>query len=304
MNVLIVDDQRVMREISKSIAEELGHKTFLAENGEQAIQLVTSNKVDLILLDVEMPGLNGFQTAQTIRKKVTVWFPIIFLSARTEPDFFVEGIRSGGDAYLYKPIVPEVLAAMIRAMERITLTQEELHQAKIKMETLAHRDALTNVVNRRGFDNAIQLEFEKAQSDNTPLTLLMMDVDHFKAYNDNYGHQTGDECLRKLSSIVTDALCRDHDLLARYGGEEFAILLPNTNLADAQIVATRILQKIADAAIPHEFSSCSNQVTISAGMAELKEQKTVSELIESADQNLYLAKTQGRNQIYYSTGDV
>lgn len=297
MNVLIVDDQKVMREISKSVVQQLGHLPILAENGEQAIQQVKTNRIDMILLDVEMPGLNGFQTAKIIRENVSLWFPIVFLSARTQPDFFVEGIQSGGDAYLYKPIVPEVLSAMIKAMERIALSQEELHQAKVKMERLAHRDALTNVVNRRGFDNAIELEFEKAKADKNPLTLLLIDVDHFKAFNDNYGHQAGDECLRAVSSKMEEALCRDQDLLARYGGEEFAVILPNTNKEGALIVAERLLEKVANAAIPHAFSSCANITTVSIGLAELGHQQNVSELIQSTDQQLYQAKSQGRNRV-------
>ena len=116
-----------------------------------------------MLLDVEMPGINGFQTAKLIRDLNPIWFPIIFISAKTDTEFFVEGIRSGGDAYLYKPVVPEVLESMIKAMERIVSTQDELHHAKVKMEQLAHRDVLTGLVNRRGFDNAIELECDKAK---------------------------------------------------------------------------------------------------------------------------------------------
>ncbi|PIE41278.1 MAG: diguanylate cyclase response regulator [Gammaproteobacteria bacterium] len=298
MNVLIVDDQRLMREISKAVVESMGHTVFEAKNGEEALEIVQAEKIDLLLLDVEMPGINGFQTAKLIRDISAIWFPIIFLSAKVEIEFFVEGIRSGGDVYLYKPVIPEVLEAMIKAMERIVISQEELHHAKVKMERLAHRDKLTGLVNRRGFDNAISLELTKAKRDKTPLTIMMIDVDQFKQYNDNYGHQAGDDCLRRVAQQLEKALCRGFDIVARYGGEEFAIILPNTSLEQAKVVSTRIVQQMAEANIPHEFSMVADHVTISGGMAELDQHDTAKELVEAADKKLYLAKENGRNQVY------
>lgn len=297
MNVLIVDDQRVMREISKSVVSSMGHQVMEAENGEEAIGVTQTEKVDLILLDVEMPGINGFQTAKMIRNLNSIWFPIIFLSAKTDTEFFVEGIQSGGDAYLYKPVVPEVLESMIRAMERIVSSQEELHRAKVKMERLAHRDVLTGLVNRRGFDNAIKLEFDKAKQDKSPLTVMMIDVDHFKQYNDNYGHQAGDACLQIVAKGLQAALCREQDLVARYGGEEFSVILPNTSITDAKIVANRIIERVAETKVPHEYSSAADHVTVSGGMVALDEHESVEALIEAADKNLYLAKEGGRNQV-------
>lgn len=297
MNVLIVDDQRVMREISKSVVSSMGHACLEAENGEDAIAIIQSEKVDLMLLDVEMPGINGFQTAKLIREQSNIWFPIIFLSAKTDAEFFVEGIRSGGDAYLFKPVVPEVLGAMVKAMERIVNAQDELHHAKVKMEQLAHRDALTGLVNRRGFDNAINLEFDKAKADKTPLTLMMLDVDHFKQYNDNYGHQAGDDCLVCVARVLEKTLCREFDMVARYGGEEFSVILPNTPLAEANIVAERIVAQMAQANIPHEYSSAAKHVTVSGGMVQLHQHQSPADLIEVADKQLYQAKNQGRNQV-------
>lgn len=296
MNVLIVDDQRVMRQISKAIISEMGHTALEAENGEMALGITQLEKVDLILLDVEMPGINGFKTAQMIRGLHKNWFPIIFLSAKTDTEFFVEGIRSGGDAYLFKPIVPEVLESMVKAMERIVTSQEELHRAKVNMELLAHRDALTTLVNRRGFDNAIELEFDKAKRDKSPLTLLMIDVDHFKKYNDNYGHQAGDECLKAIAKHLAKALFRERDIVARFGGEEFAVILPDTTRENALIIANRIIDSFADAKILHEYSSVSNQVTVSGGIMQFSDHPTCKSLIEQADKRLYEAKQKGRNQ--------
>jgi len=202
MKVLIVDDQRSMRLVSLAVVSGLGHDVIEADCGQKAIDICSEEKVDLILMDVEMPGLNGFETTKIIRENTAIWFPIIFVSAKTDTKFFSEGIRSGGDIYLYKPIVPEVLEAMIHAMERIAMIQDELHGTKLKMELLAYQDTLTGLVNRRGFDKAMELEMARSLKEKDPLSLILIDVDQFKAFNDNYGHQAGDECLQKVGQTL------------------------------------------------------------------------------------------------------
>lgn len=297
MNVLIVDDQRVMREIVKMVVAKFGHEVLEADCGERALELVNQEKVDIVLLDVEMPGLNGFETAKAIREAHPVWFPIIFLSAKTESEFFVEGIRSGGDVYLHKPVVPEVLEAMVNAMHRIVVSQEELHRANVQMELYAHRDDLTGLVNRRGFDRGVELEFDKAKIEHSPLSLIMIDVDHFKDYNDNHGHVKGDECLRAVAGVLKKAVCREADVIARYGGEEFIIILPNTSLEHAKIVANRIMLFLEEAQIPHGYSAVSDYITVSGGMVQLQDHEHVSALIQEADAKLYDSKSAGRNRI-------
>ncbi len=296
MIVLIVDDQKTMRMLSSSIVGQMGHEVIESSNGEDAISYCQDNKVDLILLDVEMPGINGFKTAEAIRDQAKSWFPIIFLSAKTSTDFFVEGIKSGGDIYLFKPIVPEVLEAMIRAMERIADMQEELHYAKSEMEKMAHRDALTGLVNRRGFDNAIELEQKKALKDKSSLALLLIDVDKFKPFNDNLGHPAGDTCLEEVGKLLVSAMCRELDIVARYGGEEFAVILPNTNREGAEQVAVRIQQAFHERQYPHGFSEVAEYVTVSGGIALLDGETTAKELLQKADEALYRAKTQGRDR--------
>ena len=297
MNVLVVDDMRMMRALSKTLLTDMGHHVLEAENGRQAIDMCEREKIDMILLDVEMPGLNGFETAKAIRATNVDWFPIVFLSARTEPEFFVEGIRSGGDAYLYKPIVPEVLESMIKAMERIFNAQEELHQARVQLERIAHRDPMTGLINRRGYDNAIDLEFNKAVHDKSGLAVAMIDVDYFKPYNDNYGHQQGDECLRQLGKILDESATREADIVARYGGEEFCMVLPKTTAEQAQLVVQRVLDKLAERKLPHDFSPF-KMVTVSCGIAQLSsEHENYQQLIKDADRRLYGAKAQGRNSI-------
>ena len=296
MKVLIVDDQRSMRIVSMAIVESLGHQVIDADSGKKAIEICSEEKVDLILMDVEMPEMNGFETTKVIRSESSIWFPIIFVSAMTDTKFFAEGIRSGGDIYLFKPIVREVLESMINAMHRIAKIQDELHSTKVRMELLAHQDALTGLVNRRGFDNAIELEVEHSKSDKMPLSLLLLDIDHFKLFNDHYGHQEGDECLAAVAQVLRTAACRPNDIVARYGGEEFAIILPATRPEHAEIVVDRVFAGLRNLAYPQSESPTDSVVTISCGIAELVPDRSVDELIKAADEALYQAKEEGRNR--------
>jgi len=303
MNVLVVDDQLSMRLISTAVVQSLGHEVISTGSGHEAIDICKDQKVDLVLMDVEMPSINGFETTKLIREQSKVWFPIIFVSAKTDPKFFVEGIKSGGDIYLFKPIVPEVLESMIKAMQRISEIQGELHSTKVRMELLAHQDQLTSLVNRRGFDNAMDLEFKRAEKDHSSLTLIILDVDFFKSFNDNYGHQAGDECLVSVGAVLKKVISRPNDIVARYGGEEFAIILPNTSAQQAESVSERILAGFQELALPHEYSSCAAHITVSGGIAEQKSFSNIGDMIKAADDLLYLAKESGRNQIRSSGSD-
>jgi len=299
MKVLIVDDQRSIRMLSLAVVQSLDHEVIEASCGQEAIDICKQEKVDLILMDVEMPGINGFEATKQIRDNTEIWFPIIFVSAKTDPKFFSEGIKSGGDIYLFKPIVPEVLESMIHAMERIALIQEELHGTKIKMELLAHQDTLTGSVNRRGFDKAMVLEIGYAQKEKSHLSLIMVDVDKFKPFNDNYGHQAGDDCLKVVAETLRSAMCRPNDIVARYGGEEFAVILPNTTKEQAMIVGGRIVDAFKKLAFEHMYSDVTDYVTVSGGIAEYTKGQSPNELTKAADDALYHAKEVGRNRIIY-----
>lgn len=301
MRVLIVDDQRSIRIVSSFLVSSLGHEVVEANCGQDAIDICKSEKVDLVLMDVSMPGMTGFEATKTIRENSSSWFPIIFQSANTDPKFFSEGIQSGGDIYLFKPIVPEVLESMIHAMERIVNIQDELHGTKVKMELLAFQDGLTGLVNRRGFDKALEIEFGLAIKEKSPLSVMMIDVDQFKPFNDNNGHQEGDECLKAVARVLDDAACRTTDIVTRYGGEEFALILPNTNAEHAAIVGNRIINGFKSLAYPHAHSSVESFVTVSGGIAQLTTEREANSLVKEADKALYIAKKAGRNQIISSS---
>lgn len=304
MKVLIVDDQRSMRIVSSAVVKGLGHEVVEASSGQEAIELCQEQKIDLILMDVEMPGMDGFETTKVIRSQSSIWFPIIFVSAMTDSSFFAEGIRSGGDIYLFKPIIKEVLESMINAMHRIAKNQDELHETKLKMELLAHQDSLTGLVNRRGFDNAIGLDIKQAMREKSPLTLVMMDIDHFKAYNDEYGHPKGDACLVDVAKVLKNGVCRPRDIVARYGGEEFSLILPGTTAEHAETVLKRIMSSLEALHIPHGSSDVSDRITLSCGVSEWRPGQTAGELIEEADRALYLAKENGRNRYVFASEEA
>lgn len=304
MQVLVVDDSRCMRAIIRAFIEDEGHEVIEASCGEEALNAVAAKSVDLILMDVEMPSINGFEVTRQIRQKMAGnWVPVIFLSSANKDEDFVKGIESGGDAYLFKPVNGPVLQAMIRAMARIAQTQEALTEANRQLERMAHMDILTQVTNRRGFDDAVKRELKRAERDRQPLSLLLMDIDHFKQFNDNYGHIKGDECLREVGQCLKGALLRPADLVARYGGEEFVVILPDTNLNCAKFVAERLRDWIERLAVEHKFSSAAEVVTVSVGISIADEgQQDVPALLEIADKGLYYAKENGRNKVAYITG--
>ncbi len=296
MNVLIVDDSTSIRNLIRAFVEEMGHKVIEAVDGAEAIGLFQNNRIDFVLMDVEMPGMNGFETTRKLRSiDPDYWFPIVFLSAKDDSAHFVEGIESGGDAYLSKPVNGPVLRAMVRAMARIANMQEQLLEATKNMELLANQDQLTGLTNRRGFDEAFHLMLERSFRNSTTLAMLMIDIDFFKQYNDNYGHICGDKCLQKIAQIISNNLLASSDTISRYGGEEFAILIPNVNPDKIKIIAKRLCEAVQQAQIPN-LGSHFGTLTISIGCAIMQNQETEEDIIARADAALYQAKHNGKNQ--------
>jgi diguanylate cyclase (GGDEF)-like protein len=278
----------------------------LADCGERALELFVAERPSLVLLDVNMPGIDGYETARRIRAvRQEEWIPIIFLSASEDDQDLKRAIECGGDDYLVKPVSTVVLNAKMRALQRLDQMRRklievsnELTAANQRLETLSHQDGLTGIANRRAFDFLIERQFVEAQRRREPFAVVLCDVDHFKAYNDQYGHLAGDECLRQVAAALARSCKRATDVAARYGGEEFALLLPDTPAAGALRVVEIAQTELAALAITHAGSTTSNVVTFSAGIASyLPERDKVSrDLAARADEALYRAKQLGRNR--------
>lgn len=306
MKVLLAEDSNSSRILIRAYVEEAGHQVIAVDNGQQAIDSFRDERPDLVLLDVTMPIKDGIQAAKEIRILSDAdqdWVPIIFLSAMSEPDAIVRGIDAGGDDYLTKPIDAVVLNAKLRAMERIAEVRRQLQKANRELKMMAVKDGLTGLANRRHFNETIERELKRAARSGTELSLILCDIDNFKPYNDTYGHQVGDDCLKVVADAMKKVSIRPGDLAARYGGDEFAFILPDTDLRGAQVIAESIRQTIASLAITHRESVVIEQVTLSFGVAAIQPSRDqditemTRELIEASDQSLYRAKHNGRNQV-------
>ena len=280
---------------------------LVAESGEQGLEVFAAERPSLVLLDVKMPGIDGYETAQRIRAvRPDEWVPIIFLSASEYDQDLERAIECGGDDYLVKPVSAVVLSAKIRALQRLDHMRRklldvssELTAANQRLEALSHQDGLTGIANRRAFDFLLERQFVEAARRRNAFSVVLCDVDHFKAYNDHYGHVAGDECLRQVARALARSCKRTIDVAARYGGEEFALLLPDTPSAGAQLVAEAARREVAALDLSHARSPTSHRVTFSAGIAtyDLERDKASSELTTRADEALYRAKDLGRDRV-------
>ena len=306
MNILLIDDTQTDLMIMTAYLKQLGHEVVTGVNGREAVELFKAEEPDLVIMDVIMPELNGYEAAKTIRRENTVWIPIIFLSARVGADDIVAGIAAGGDDYLAKPVDNKVLEAKMNAMQRIAHMRQKLLEmsdglalANIELSQIANLDSLTGLANRRYLDNFIRTEISRSSRDHSSMCLLLADVDHFKPYNDNYGHLAGDDVLKQIAGAIKDTCKRSTDLVARYGGEEFAIVLSQTSLENGILVAERVREAVENMKIAHKYSSTSDNCTISLGIHSVVADKGLSsdDIIKKADEALYRAKSSGRNQV-------
>jgi diguanylate cyclase (GGDEF)-like protein len=299
MKILLVEDSATLRFAMRNYIIDAGHEPLLARSGEEALQLLENTPVDMIIMDVEMPGLNGFETTRLIREWLAGhWIPIIFVTGLNEDENYREGIEAGGDDYLIKPVSFMIIKAKIRAMERIAEMRDQLNQLNAELEALSQLDSLTQIYNRRTFNELAQQQWALAKRHQQPISALMIDVDHFKLFNDHYGHPAGDACLKKVTHAIKSCLHRSSDILGRYGGEEFIVLLPETDAKGAMRVAQAISEALENIQIRHDVSPSSTYVTASIGGATCLRTTghDLEELIKNADRALYKAKRAGRNR--------
>ena len=290
--ILIVDDTPKNIQVLGTILRQEGYQINIAQDGSRAIHMAEKVSPDLILLDVMMPDMDGYETSLKLKQSPeTKDIPIIFLTARKEPEDIIKGFEVGGLDYISKPFNSIELLARIR-------THLDLWHKTRQLQSIAEKDGLTMIANRRRFDAFFDLEWRRSNRDKTPVTIVMIDIDFFKAYNDYYGHLQGDECLKQIAKVIDINCRRPADIAARYGGEEFAVILGNTDQKGGIQLAEKIRRKIEGLGIPHEKSVISDYVTISLGIATMipSNEDRSDQLIKRADEQLYRAKELGRNQ--------
>ncbi|MFY1052863.1 diguanylate cyclase domain-containing protein [Ectopseudomonas khazarica] len=294
--LLVVDDQpiniRVLHELFRPECD-----VFMATHGEQALTISRELRPDLILLDVVMPGMDGYEVCRRLKANPeTSEIPIIFVTGKSHEDDEATGFELGAVDYIRKPFNALVVRARVINHLRLKLQGDYLRQ-------MALIDGLTSILNRRGFDERFDAARAQAQREQKPLSLLMIDVDYFKRYNDQYGHLRGDQCLRDVAQALANTLNRPYDLVARFGGEEFAALLPDTDEAGARQVAERLQEAIKRLAIEHRSSDVATVLTLSIGSATLPPNAgaSVEQHLNWADEQLYRAKAEGRDRICSKT---
>lgn len=291
-NILIVDDTRLNIKIMTDILAE-DYKIFCATSGKEALDIAMSQSIDLILLDIIMPEMDGYEVCTRLKSdQHTQNIPVIFISAMTNVEDETKGLEMGAIDYMFKPVSPPILRARVK-------NHLELKQYRDILEKQSLMDGLTGIANRRYFDESFDKEWRRALRSRETLSLVFIDIDYFKKYNDDYGHLAGDDCLRQVGKALKNSLQRAGDLVARYGGEEFVIILPATSLADAARVGEKVRSNIESLRVLHESSEVSEYVTVSVGIASMIPEKNMIpiSLLEQADTALYQAKRKGRNRV-------
>lgn len=305
--ILIIDDDRVMRMQLRFFLEKEHYQVVEATQGEEGLASFQGKRPDLVLMDAKMPVMDGFECCVRLRQlSGEVPTPVLMITGLDNRESVDRAFQVGASDYVTKPIHWAVLRQRVRRLieqshlyQQLVLTNHKLEEANQQLHRLASLDGLTQVANRRHFDESFQREWQRSMREATPLSLLMCDVDFFKNFNDLYGHLAGDSCLKRIAETISQTLKRPTDLIARYGGEEFVVLLPNTSLPGAHRLAETIRVRVRELIIPHSGSSDYGQITISIGVASgiPLQDSSCHQLIRTADLALYQAKSLGRDRV-------
>ncbi|MCT7541082.1 GGDEF domain-containing response regulator [Aliarcobacter cryaerophilus] len=289
--ILVVDDMTTTLLLIHDLLKDT-YEVKIAKSGTKALEILESpNDIDLILLDIEMPDINGYDVCKRIKNNDTIKnIPIIFITGRTSQEDEEYGLNLGAIDYITKPFNKAIVKLRIKNYLDLKIKNDML-------EKLSMYDGLTNIRNRRFFDETFEKTFNEIKRDKKSLAVLMIDIDFFKPYNDNYGHGQGDETLRKVAKALEKTIKRASDFVARYGGEEFVILLKDIKKDGVEAVANNLLNAVRELKITHEFSKIENYVTISIGASFYNSNSDVTklELLLKADETLYNVKNSGRN---------
>lgn len=279
----------------KLLGQILGsqYRYLCATSGQAGLEIALAQQPDIILLDVMMPDVDGYEICARLKADAsTRAIPVIFITSLKEETDETRGLEIGAIDYVTKPFCPAIIQARVR-------NHLELKRYRDMLERMSVTDGLTGIPNRRHFEQFLEREWRSAIRKQSPISLILLDVDFFKLYNDHYGHVRGDECLRGVAQALVGAARRPSELVARYGGEEFACVLPDTTSAGAATVARAQLQRVAALKLPHEKSTVAEHVTLSLGVATVTPAvgQAAADLIVLADEKLYCAKKNGRNQV-------
>jgi diguanylate cyclase (GGDEF)-like protein len=289
--LLVVDDQPVnIQALYQAFAAD--HQVFMATSGEQALALCASKQPDLVLLDVVMPGMDGYEVCRRLKAdEATRDIPVIFVTAHSDEAAETRGLDAGAVDFISKPINPTIVRARVRTHLTLKSQSDLLRQ-------WVYVDGLTGVYNRRYFDEHLAAEWGRAVRAGTALSVVLIDVDFFKRYNDHYGHQAGDDCLKRVAATLKAGIKRPGDMVARYGGEEFVCLLPDTPMAGALELARQLGAAVHELQIEHADSAAAPVVTVSLGVCGKREDAvgTPEAFVREADAQLYIAKSEGRHR--------
>lgn len=308
MKILIVEDSRAAALYLAERLGTLGHEIEVAGDGQEGVERFRAMAPDLVFMDIEMPVMNGFEATHQIRAfeatQAPAWTPIIFLTASDTAENLVTAIDAGGDDFMAKGVPDAVLQARMKSMARIAKLRRSLAAANRRLEMLASQDGLTGLANRRQLDRLTDAAWSDAVANRASFALLMLDVDHFKQYNDHYGHPAGDEVLRAFGAAIASTVDTanaeglTHDAFAaRYGGEEFTVIIPRADLRSYVLVAEHLLECARRLAIPHRYNAGWDIATMSMGGTRIAvAEGTLATLFRTADDRLYVAKGAGRNR--------
>lgn len=291
-SILVVDDEPLnLQVLAQGLSDE--HQVLMACGGKQALEIALGQRPDLILLDIDMPDMSGYDVCRALKNNPkTRHIPLIFITGHDSDEDELKGLQMGAADYFTKPFKMPLVRARVAI-------QIELKRKTSLLETLVDLDGLTQIPNRRRFDQVFDEEWRRVARNQSVLSLCVMDVDFFKQYNDTYGHAKGDQCLKTLAAQFQATVLRAGDFVARYGGEEFVLVLPDTEYQQATDCAEKLRRNVEGLKLPHSASDAAEQVTISCGVATMRPDRKSDKnaLFTAADEQLYIAKHRGRNQV-------